>query len=185
VDARVLRQLAGALAGGHVSPQRLAAAVRAVLSSPAPEGVLSAAERELLAGSLFPNGYRDQVVASLVRLDRGPAAPGSRPAPARRDRDAPAFTAFFSLSGPRRLAARCRQARARGEADFGKLSAVLPGHGYHRRRGRPRPSGSVNANPLSWENHMRPSPILAAAASASRAAHASASAAGSVTVTDA
>ena len=69
VDARVLRQLASALSGGKASPQRLAAAVRAALGYPAPGGVLSAAERELLAGSLFPNGYRDQVMASLVRLD--------------------------------------------------------------------------------------------------------------------
>jgi hypothetical protein len=69
VDARVLRQLASALSGGKASPQRLAAAVRAALGYPAPGGVLSAAERELLAGSLFPAGYRDQVMASLVRLD--------------------------------------------------------------------------------------------------------------------
>jgi hypothetical protein len=69
IDARVLRQLASALAGGKASPQRLAAAVRAALGYPAPDGLLSAAERELLAGSLFPAAYRDQVMASLVRLD--------------------------------------------------------------------------------------------------------------------
>jgi hypothetical protein len=69
IDARVLRQLASALAGGNASPQRLAAAVRTALGYPAPDGVLSATEREFLAVSLFPNGYRDQVMASLVRLD--------------------------------------------------------------------------------------------------------------------
>jgi hypothetical protein len=69
IDARVLRQLASALARGKASPHRLAAAIRTALGYPAPDGVLSATERELLAGSLFPAGYRDQVMASLVRLD--------------------------------------------------------------------------------------------------------------------
>ena len=69
VDARVLWQLASALAGSHVSPQRLAAAVRVALGYPAPEGVLSPAEQELLAKTLFPAGYRDQVMANLVRQD--------------------------------------------------------------------------------------------------------------------
>jgi hypothetical protein len=69
IDARVLQQLAGALAGRGVTPQRLAAAVRAALGHIIPGGVLSAEEQELLTGDLFPAGYREQIGASLVRLD--------------------------------------------------------------------------------------------------------------------
>jgi hypothetical protein len=89
VDARVLQQLAAALAGGKVTPQRLAAAVRVALGYPARGGLLSPAECELLAGGLFPAAYRDQVMASLVRLDAvlgelaAYAAPGWPGKPAR------------------------------------------------------------------------------------------------------
>jgi hypothetical protein len=69
IDARVLQQLAGALAGRGVTPQRLAAAVRAALGHLIPGEILSAGEQELLTGDLFPPGYRDQIGASLVRLD--------------------------------------------------------------------------------------------------------------------
>src|SRR5258707_1055110 len=69
IDTRVLQQLGGALAGRGVTPQRLAAAVRAALGHAIPSGILSAGELELLAGDLFPAGYREQIGASLVRLD--------------------------------------------------------------------------------------------------------------------
>ncbi len=69
VDARVVHQLAGALGRGGVTPRRLAAAVRAVFGYPVPDGLLSAAECELIAGDLFPPGYREQVTANLIRLD--------------------------------------------------------------------------------------------------------------------
>jgi len=69
IDTRVLQQLAGTLAERGVTPQRLAAAVRATLGHAIPSGILSAGELELLAGELFPAGYREQIGASLVRLD--------------------------------------------------------------------------------------------------------------------
>jgi len=69
IDTRVLQQLGGALAGPGVTPQRLAAAVRAALGHAVPSGILSSAELELLSGDLFPGGYREQIGASLVRLD--------------------------------------------------------------------------------------------------------------------
>jgi hypothetical protein len=69
IDVRVLQQLAGALASGGVTPQRLAAAVRAALGHAIPGGILSGGEQELLTGDLFPAGYREQIGASLVRLD--------------------------------------------------------------------------------------------------------------------
>ena len=69
VDVRVVQQLTGALARGGVTPRRLAAAVRAVFGYPVPDGLLSAAEYELIAGDLFPAGYREQVSANLIRLD--------------------------------------------------------------------------------------------------------------------
>ena len=69
VDVRIVDQLTGALGRGRVTPQRLAAAVRAVLGSPVPDGLLSAAETELITGDLFPPGYREQVTANLIRLD--------------------------------------------------------------------------------------------------------------------
>jgi hypothetical protein len=52
-----------------VTPRRLAAAVRAVFGYPIPDGLLTAGEYELIAGDLFPAGYREQVSANLVRLD--------------------------------------------------------------------------------------------------------------------
>ncbi len=69
VDARLLHQLAGALSRGRVTLQRLAAAVRAAVGFRVPDGLLSAAETESIAGVLFPPGYREQVTANLIRLD--------------------------------------------------------------------------------------------------------------------
>ena len=69
IDARVVHQLAGALARGGVTPRRLAAAAHTVLGYPVPGGLLSAGEHELIAGALFPLGYREQVTANLIRLD--------------------------------------------------------------------------------------------------------------------
>jgi hypothetical protein len=69
IDARVLQQLASALASGGVTPQRLAAAARAALGHATPGGILNGAEQELLTGDLFPVGYREQIGVSLVRLD--------------------------------------------------------------------------------------------------------------------
>ena len=68
VDVWILQQLTGAL-GGNASPQRLAAAVRAALGHIAPNGPLSPDEQQLIAGGLFPDAYRQQVTANLVRLD--------------------------------------------------------------------------------------------------------------------
>jgi hypothetical protein len=53
VDARVVHQLAGALARGGVTPRRLAAAVRAVFGYPIPDGLLTAGEYELIAAGLL------------------------------------------------------------------------------------------------------------------------------------
>jgi hypothetical protein len=69
VDVRVLHELAGALTGNGVTPQRLAAAARAALGYMIPGGILSPAEQELIAGDLFPPAYRQQAGASLMRLD--------------------------------------------------------------------------------------------------------------------
>jgi hypothetical protein len=68
VDVWILQQLTGAL-GGNASPQRLAAAIRAALGHIAPNGLLSPGEQELIAGRLFPDAYRQQIAANLVRLD--------------------------------------------------------------------------------------------------------------------
>jgi hypothetical protein len=82
-DVRVIEQLTGAL-GGHLTPTRLAAAVQAALGQPAPGGLLTADEAELIGGDLFGGTYRTQVGPSLVRLDAfacdlarycGPGAP--------------------------------------------------------------------------------------------------------------
>jgi hypothetical protein len=69
IDIEVLQALAGALAGRAVTPQRLAAAARAALGHVIPGGILSPAEQELLAGDLFPAAYRQQITASLTRLN--------------------------------------------------------------------------------------------------------------------
>lgn len=69
IDVRVLGQLASALAERGVTPARLAAAARAAFGHPVPDRVLTAAEQERIAGDLFPPGYREQISASLVRLD--------------------------------------------------------------------------------------------------------------------
>ena len=69
IDVRVLRELTGVLAGRGVTPQRLAAAIRAALGQRIPGGILSPGEQDLLAGDLFPAGYRQQIGASLLRSD--------------------------------------------------------------------------------------------------------------------
>jgi hypothetical protein len=56
VDARVAHQLAAALTRGEVTPRRMAAAVRAALGYPVPDGLLTAAEYEIIARSLI-DGY--------------------------------------------------------------------------------------------------------------------------------
>ncbi|HUA29351.1 MAG TPA: hypothetical protein VMC03_10740 [Streptosporangiaceae bacterium] len=91
VDTRVLEQLHGALSGVVTLP-RLAAAAGTALGHADRAGVLTASERELLAGELFAPEYRRQVEPNLVRIeaflaglartaDAGAAAPaGLRPA---------------------------------------------------------------------------------------------------------
>lgn len=93
VDVRVLSQLAGALTPHEVTAQRLVAAVRVALGQHAPDGspgggTLSAQERDVIGGEIFPPSYREAVAPSLVRLDAvlpglaassGPAWP-ARPA---------------------------------------------------------------------------------------------------------
>jgi hypothetical protein len=69
LDVRVLEQLAQALARRSVTPRRMAAALRAALGASIPDGTLAGDELYLIAGDLFPPGYREQVMASLVRLD--------------------------------------------------------------------------------------------------------------------
>jgi hypothetical protein len=69
VDAWILQQLTGVLGASEATPQRLAAAVRAALGYPAPNGLLSPGEQALIAGDLFPAAYRQQVTPNLVRLD--------------------------------------------------------------------------------------------------------------------
>lgn len=69
IDTQVLQALADALAGHGVTPQRLAAATRAALGHVITSGILSPAEQDLLAGDLFPPEYRQQITASLIRLD--------------------------------------------------------------------------------------------------------------------
>ena len=68
VDTRVLEQLHGAL-GGDVTLQRLAAAAGAALGHADRAGVLTAAEREVLAGELFAPEYRRQIEPNLVRIE--------------------------------------------------------------------------------------------------------------------
>jgi hypothetical protein len=68
VDVRILHQLIGAL-GGDIAPARLAAATQAALGHLAGPGLLTAAEEGLIAGELFPPGYRQQIGPNLVHLD--------------------------------------------------------------------------------------------------------------------
>jgi len=80
VDVWIMQQLASALTRGTVTPRRLAAAAHAALGHPVPGGLLSPAEHELITGSLFPQGYRQEITGNLVRLDAvlaGLAAGGS------------------------------------------------------------------------------------------------------------
>ncbi|MGH3193129.1 MAG: hypothetical protein ACRDOL_38940, partial [Streptosporangiaceae bacterium] len=90
VDARVLQQLATALAG-RVTPARLAAAAQSALGHPVLPGLLSAREEALIGGDLFAAEYRRQIGPNLVRLDaflaelaryagHSPAAPAAGPA---------------------------------------------------------------------------------------------------------
>jgi hypothetical protein len=69
VDTWIVQQLASALTRGTVTPRRLAAAARAALGQPVPDGLLGPAEFELVAGGLFSPGYRQEITGSLVRLD--------------------------------------------------------------------------------------------------------------------
>jgi hypothetical protein len=69
VDVWIVQQLAGALTRGTVTPRRLAAAARAALGHPIPDGLLNPAECEHIAGGLFPAGYRQEITGNLVRLD--------------------------------------------------------------------------------------------------------------------
>jgi hypothetical protein len=69
IDVQVLHQLASALAPGAVTPRRLAATTRTALGHPVPDGLLTPPQHELLAGNLFPQEYRQAIIASLVRLD--------------------------------------------------------------------------------------------------------------------
>ena len=69
IDIEVLQALAGALAGHGVTPQRLAAAARAALGHMNHGGIISPDEQELLAGDLLPSAYRQQIAASLTRLN--------------------------------------------------------------------------------------------------------------------
>jgi len=68
IDVRVLDQLTAAL-GHPVTLARLAAAAQAALGYPVPAGRLTAREEALIAGALFPAGYRQQISQNLVRLD--------------------------------------------------------------------------------------------------------------------
>jgi hypothetical protein len=69
VDVRVLEQIAAAIAGGGLSPARLAAGVEAALGRPVLPGLLTKAETDLLQGKLFGDGYQSQIGTNLVRLD--------------------------------------------------------------------------------------------------------------------
>lgn len=90
VDTRVLEQLHGAL-GDHVTPLRLAAAVRAALGHSGRGAPLTEAEQELIATELFPAEYRRQIEPNLVRIEAfltalaqqadDPQAPAGAPRP--------------------------------------------------------------------------------------------------------
>jgi hypothetical protein len=68
IDVRVLEQLAGAL-GGVVTPARLWAAAQVALGNSLPPGLLTDDEAGRIHGELFPEGYKTQIGANLVRLD--------------------------------------------------------------------------------------------------------------------
>jgi hypothetical protein len=68
VDARVITRLCTAL-GRTLTLARLAAAVQAALGQPAPPGLLTDDEWDLISGDLLGDAYRAQVGPSLVRLD--------------------------------------------------------------------------------------------------------------------
>jgi len=112
VDTWIVQQLAGALTRGTVTPRRLAAAARAALGHPAPAGLLSPAEYDLIAGALFPPGYRQEITGSLVRLDAvlaGLAAHGSEGWP----------------SAPARCTALAMDTAARGSAEEVLRSLII------------------------------------------------------------
>jgi hypothetical protein len=68
IDTRVLEQLHGAL-GGDVTLPRLAGAARAALGHQDRDGLLTAGERAVVTGELFPRGHRRQVEPNLVRIE--------------------------------------------------------------------------------------------------------------------
>jgi hypothetical protein len=90
VDVRVLEQVIAVLKPGGVTPVRLAAAVQVALGHPAVGGLLADTEAGLIRGTLFPDGYRGQITANLIRLDafladlavHAGSAPAGVPAPA-------------------------------------------------------------------------------------------------------
>jgi hypothetical protein len=103
VDVGILHELIGAL-GGDIAPARLAAATRAALGHPAGRGLLTAAEEGLIAGELFPPGYRQQIGPNLVHLDafltdlaRYAGPPAGQPA-------APAYYTCLALDSTARSA---------------------------------------------------------------------------------
>jgi hypothetical protein len=69
VDVRVLEQVIAVLKPRGVTPVRLAAAVQVALGHPAVGGLLTDTEAGLIRGTLFPDGYRGQITANLIRLD--------------------------------------------------------------------------------------------------------------------
>jgi hypothetical protein len=69
IDVRVLQQLCSALAGGGITPARLAAATETALGRPVPPGLLTDEEADRIGGSLFGASYKSQIGANLVRLD--------------------------------------------------------------------------------------------------------------------
>jgi hypothetical protein len=67
LDARILEQVTGAL-GGQVTLARLTAAVRVLLGTPGPAGVLEEAEYGPVM-ALFPADYRQHIQPSLARIE--------------------------------------------------------------------------------------------------------------------
>jgi hypothetical protein len=107
LDTQILERLAAAISRGGVTPERLAAAARAAFAPGGISGtVLSEEEQSLIAGEMFPETYRQQVGANLVRLEAvldGLAA-GVRPDPWHKPAP-PTWYTCFSVSPDARSAA--------------------------------------------------------------------------------
>jgi hypothetical protein len=69
VDARLLEQLADAIAPGGVTPARLAAAAQAALGRDYPPGLLTKQEADMICGPLFGEDFKTHIGANLLRLD--------------------------------------------------------------------------------------------------------------------